>query len=268
MRKILLTLALLTCGVSARAESLQDAQLREVDAIHMADRRASNNAVAMNLAYVGSSTESTITVDYNSIDFYAPTGVLDSGVGTSGNIDLSATSYDTFGELCTYIDGLANYKCAMKDGAASDNTTLLRDQTATSGTADLKAAGGFDIKLDTGSSVAAYTDVYVERLGITPVSGRRVLLKQCIGNANVIGTCTVGGKLRKFEGVSDGVTRNDSTVVWSAITADDTDLTLTWSVTGRGGIEFAKDAHVVVSCGNGTGVQAAANNLQCYWEER
>jgi len=269
-----LSLALLTLtfaatfSMKAAAVGLQDLQTKEANKIGMAELKASNNAECMNLGYSGASSEAVVTISSFQITAYAPAGTADTTFGTSGTYLLSSTSYDTMGELCDAVEALSSYTCRLLACKRDDATYLLRDQTATSGTNDLKATGGATILLDTGG-VAALTDVFVERIGITPLSGRRVQLKSFVGNANVIGTCKVYGKLRKFEGATDGVTRNDTTLVWSAITADDTDLTVDFTNSGRSplGLEFATDAHVVISCGNGTGVQAAANQVQAFWNE-
>ncbi len=88
----------------------------------------------------------------------------------------------------------------------------------------------------------------------------------------MIGTLNVYGKLAKYDNANDGVTRNDTTLVWSSITADDTDKTVTWSLSGLGGLEFGKDAHVVVRgatpLSDTASIQAAANALEVLWEER
>ena len=39
-------------------------------------------------------------------------------------------------------------------------------------------------------------------------------------------------------------------------------------ITENGWLEFAKNAHVVISAGNGSSLQAAANFLECQWDEK
>ena len=273
MKKILTAMVaglavLLWTAPGARAESLLEMQIKEANKVRAAARFAHNTSQCADLDYVGTSTESLVTISATSATFYAPFGTADTGVGSSGVVNLDLTTYDTMGEFCDYINGLTNYNCALLGCKRDDNPNRLRDQTEVSGTNDLKAAGGFSVLLDTGSTIEALTDVYDIRVGITPGSDKRVILKTCTGNANVAGTIRVYGKLRKYEGVSDGVTRNDTTEVWRAVTADDTDLQIPVDITENGWLEFAKDAHVVISAGNGTGTQAAANFMECQHDER
>lgn len=256
----------------AAALSFEEAEMRIADAISSAQRVASNDTACLNLFYVGSATEAVVTISRTDLTGYAPGNVLDTNFGLSGStFVLNSTAYDTMGEVCDAVDALSDYRCSMLACKRDDNSNLLRDQTAASGTNDLKAAGGFNVKLDTGSA-QVLTATNIEGIGITPNSGRRVLLKQAVTNISVIGTLNVYGQLRKYESANDGVTRNDTTLVWSSITADDVDKTETWSITGRGGIEFAKDAHVVVRGSTpltgAADMQVAANFLQLYWEER
>ena len=251
----------------AQAKSLQELQVADLSKTKSGELASANTSYALRLTYVGSSTEAVVTIASRSVIGYAPAGVADTSFGTAGTYLLSAAAYDTMGEFCDAVDALADYKCALLGAKRDDNSNLLRDQTAASGTNDLKANGGFQVVFDTGSGVGAETQAYVERIGITPKDGYRILLKTCTANANVAGTLTVYGKLRKYEGVSDGITRNDSTLVWSKVTADDTDLTIPVTQTFSGFLDFATNAHVVVSAGNGTGVQAAANFLECQHEE-
>lgn len=260
---------LFAAPMSARAESLGDYQLKELAKSRVAARVAHNNSLCLNLTYVGSSTEAVVTIEDSYITAYAPANVADSSnFGVSASSYVFSSTYDTVGELCDAIDALANYECTLLGCNRSQTTDLLRDQAQVSGTNDLKAAGGFDVKMDTGSLNTSLTDVYTIRIGVNPGTGKRVVLKTCTGNINVIDSLRVYGKLRKYEGSSDGVTRDDTTLVWQATTADDTDLQIPIDITENGWLEFAKDAHVVMSGGHATGVQAAANFLECQWDEK
>lgn len=240
-------------------------QVKELDKIQTAKFVAYNNSLAMNLYYVGSATECVISVAQTGCTSYAPAGTADTGFGTSGVYHLDATANDTFGEFCDLVEALDDYECTLKGAKRNDDIALMRDQTAASGTDDLKSAGGFSIKLDTAGTAAS--DPYEIRIGITPQSGRRVVLKKVVENSAGTNNVQIWGKLRKYEGVNDGVTRNDTTSIWSEGTANNTDKTL---LSGDMDIiEFAKDEHVVIGAGNGgTDSQAAANDLEVYWSEK
>ena len=260
-------------ALPAKADNLEDAQLRFFNAYNSADRVNTSSSVAMNLSYVGSSTEAVVTIAVGAITAYAPQGTADTTFGVSaGSYAFVGATYDTFGELCDAIDALASYECVLKGAKRDDNTTTIRDQTATTGTNDLKAVGGFDVYFDTGGMSNLANGTYFERIGFVPNSGKRVLLKSCLINVSTnvtAGSFNVYGKLRRYEGVSDGVTRNDTTLVYEDPTvAFGTDETTTWTESGLGGLEFAKDAHVIVSAGNGTVIQPVGGFARCLWSER
>ena len=271
MKKISLSLAtslLFLSPFAAKAQSFQEAQLNEAVKIRAAARFAATASHCLNLTYVGSAAEAVVAITSSTIIAEAPDSTADTTFGTAaGTYHLSHAAYDTAGELCDVIDGLANYQCSLTGCDRSVATSELLDQASTSGTNDLKANGGFNVLFDTGT-IGAIGPGFDVRLGITPRVDHRVILKTCTGNANVIGTILVQGKLAKYEGISDGVTRNDTTTVWSSVTADDTDLQVPLDITENGWLEFARNAHVVVSAGNGTSLQAAANFLECQWDEK
>lgn len=266
----------------AQAVGLLELQVAELDKESLGARVDHNSAVAMRLYYVGSATEAVVTITTTVITAYAPAGTADSsnfGV-SAGSYTLFSAAYDSMGELCDVIDALANYECILEGAKRDDNTKRLRDQTAASGTCDLKAAGGCGIKFSNESDGRANTESYDMRIGINPHIGKRVVLKTCTANISGTDTLKVYGKLAKFEAGSDGspkglagvtaAARDDTTEVHSVATADDTDKTIPASVPtgGAGWLTFAKDAHVVVSAGNTTNVQTSGNGLECQWDER
>lgn len=282
MKSLILTILTAIFGVlplAAHAEgNLNALQVRDLIQMQVADRKADNNAESIRIWYVGTATEAVVSITTTVITAYAPAGTLDTGNfgSASSAYTLTDAAYNTMGELCDAIDALTNYGCEMLAARRGDNTATLKDQAAASGTNDLKVSvplsgvigGGARIKFDTGAANEMAASVYNERIGIRPASGKSVILKTLTCNANVIGTLNITGKLKKYEGISDGVTRDDTTIVWSAVTADDADLTIPGTVTNAGFLEFAKDAHVVISAGNGTSVQAAANFCQAQWTEK
>jgi len=275
---VALTFAVLTSVAPrmAQAESLRDMETAEAAKLRVGYRVASVDSLALNLTYVGSSTECVVTITTTVITAYAPAGTADSSNfgASASSYTLFSAAYDTMGELCDVIDALDDYNCSLLGAKRDDGTIRLRDQTATTGTNNLKASGGANFKFSDESEATTptgNTGVYDIRVGITPNSGRRVMLKTCTVNANIADTVRVYGKLRKYEGSSDGVTRNDTTEVWRAVTADDTDKQIPIDVLDDSGfLEFGKDEHVVIGVGLGqiTGVQAASNFAECLWYEK
>ena len=297
MNKILKTLGLaaltfLAAGLYApyaSAANAQDAITAEADSTIMADYRAggADIAKAINLAYVGSSTESVVTISATAMTFYAPANVLDTAVGTAGVITYSSTlGQNTLGALCDYLNGktttLTNYRCKLLDAKSSDSPgVMLKTQTGTSGTNDLKTAGGFSVLMTTNTVIS---------LGINPTPGKRVRLRQCQVNgqsATTDNNLYVYGRLRKMSSGRDniniqgagalgapvGAIADDTYLVWKSSTTQNVTSTVP-PLTGHidGFLEFAQDAHVVVRAGLPTGVSVAAqtanNFIQCFWEEK
>ena len=251
--------------------TLSDLQVRELEKFPMARLVDFNDSHLMNIHYVGTSTEAAIGVTSITITAATPFGTADTTFGTSGTYDLEATAYDTIGELCDAIEALADYECTITDGKRNDDPALLADITAAAGSYDANAVGGYNLLIDSGTYLSSAS--LLLRVGITPMSGRRVILKGCVANSKGTGPVVVYGKLRKFEGVSDGVTRNDTTAVWtSAASVADTSTVYPYNSASfpvLQWMEFGIDEHVVISDNGDAGVNVTATNfLQCFWDER
>ena len=218
----------------------------------------------MTVTYVGTSTQAVVAIGTGTFKTFLPGP--DATVDL--NYDLSNAAYDTAGELCDVIEALANYKCALADSKRNDNS-LLAGNIAAATANDAKAVGGYSVLIDSAGIHAGYVGgtADVMRLGIKPATGKRVVLKYCIGNINAVDTLRVWGKLAKYAAADDGVTRNDTTLVYSAITADDTDKTI-GSIYGGRFAEFEKDEHVVIGSNDNDTAQAAANLIECNWDEK
>ena len=252
-------LALIATAKPALALSGEDVQLAEFNKISASEVVDYNDASLIKITYVGVATQAAIGVAADALTSQAPIGTADL------SFDTSNAAYDTLGELCDAIDADADYTCALSGGKRDDDASLLKNVTLAAGT-DSKVAGGYAILIDTAGATA--TDPYIMRVGITPQVGRRVILKRCDVKNDAVGTLKVFGKLAKFEGVSDGVTRNDTTLVWSEPTADDTAESVPSALVEGGWLEFAPNEHVVVSAGNASEPQTATSYLQCYWFEK
>jgi len=263
MKKLLsLTMLVLTfAGVNSFALSADDIIIREYNAKATAEQVDYNDGTLINIVYVGASTEAAVAVASGSLNTYTPIGTVDL------NYNLAATAYDTLGELCDAIEAEDDYTCDMTGGKRDDSSLLLDFVTAATAT-DAKASGGYSITIDTGGITE--TDPYIMRIGITPSSGKRVVLKHCTVQNDAVGTLLVYGKLAKFQGSTDGVTRNDTTLLWSEPTANDTvENAPNSTITGSDiWMEFAKDEHVVISAGNIAEPQTATSYLRCQWDEK
>lgn len=248
------------------ALGIDEVMLREMNAKAVAEQVDYNDGSLINITYVGSSTEAAIAVNATYLYSYTPIGTLDSNFGTSGTYDLTAAAYNTLGEVCDAIDDLADYTCKLTGGKRDDSSGLLKNITSSAST-DAKASGGYSVLIDTGGAVA--TDPYIMRIGITPSSGKRVVLKHCTVQSDGVGTIKVYGKLAKYDGDSS-ITRNDTTLVWSEPIADDTAESIPNSsvIGGDRWLEFGKDEHVVISAGNSSTAQTSTSYLRCAWDEK
>jgi hypothetical protein len=262
---------------STHAQTLPDVQLRVLNAIGDAARSnsADSGEGALNLQYFGSKSESIVTITATAMSFFAAASVPDTTIGTAGVVTFASTpGCSTLGGLCDYINGLraagtGKYVCKLTGGKRDDLPILLADQTAATGVKNMGAAGGASFQFE-GPSTLGTGSAFIVRQGFTPPTDKRVLLRKCVVKGAGTGTLLVYGKRRRYEGVNDGVTRNDSTQVWSEPTADATALTEDWSLNGAngGGIEFGKNEHVVVSVGNVATQQIAADFVSCAVEYR
>lgn len=265
--KTMLVSVLFLVANNAFAISLQDLQVRDLDTIAMSKIVDYNDSTLMNVKYTGSEATALIFIGSGTLYVEAPTGTV-----LVSTISLGAAAYDTLGELCDYLSAQSGLVCTLTGGKRDDSSVLTYNTAALFGTgSSIAAAGGYSVLVGTGAIVPDDTSAYMMRIGITPQAGRRVVLKYCDLNVNVADAdaLQVYGKLAKYAGVSDGVVRNDTTkVIGSIATADDTSEA-DGNLYGGNWIEFAKDEHVVISAGSGTGVQAVTTNfLQCFWDEK
>lgn len=251
----------------AGAVNLNDALLNEADQTMVGGYVDSTKSAALTLKYVGtdSSTGAYVTISATQMTFYHPFGTADTTIGSSGVITYSSTlGANTVGSLCDYINTRAtrNYSCTLLGAKRDDAPSVLRTKTAADGVENLAAVAG--------SSVSFVITAGTIRLGINPTGGRRVVLYGCTGNINGTDTLNVYGQLRKWgSGYDDqGTVTNDTKLVWSVPTADDTDKVIPQATQLTPWLEFANGAHVVISGGNTTNMQLAANYVQCFWSEK
>lgn len=263
MKRILIALAMVMAAAPAFAISSEELAIREYNKTSNSAYHDADDANLMKIGYTGASTEAIVGIEIDTMTLYEPYGTA------ALSYNMSVSSLDTLGELCDAIDAEDDYSCALIDGKRSDDSSLTTDITATVTTTDAKQAGGYYlVGIDSGSAVSDGSEEYMTRLGITPASGRKVVLKYCNVETDGTGTLTVYGKLAKYAGVSDGVTRNDSTLVIGSITTANDTAEPDGNIYGGNWLEFAKDEHVVISGANNTTDQSTTAFLECYWDEK
>lgn len=270
-----LVLALLAAvalrAMPARAFNLNDATMAQLDESYDSEYTtmlsttpaSGNEQTAFKLYYTGTSSEAVVTVGSTGITFQAPFGTNDPTF-PSGLV--SATTYPTVGQMCDAINATGGkYQCRLEDARRSDLPATLLGTTAASGVNNLKAIGGFAVAF-TNASNSTTSAPYFLSMGINPPAGRRAILKKCTfyGAASAAGTVqfSITGVKRSFENSVDGVTRNDSTLVWLSSAPANTATTLSFDDAGVGGISFA--AGLVGIPGPSTGLPGSPTTVQPY----
>lgn len=260
MKKNILMLSSLfaMCFISnAMALGSEELIVRQLNAKAASAHVLPSEASLFNIHY-GGGADNEINVSSGLINLEAPVGTV------VGNFNLGLAAYDTVGEVCDAINAVDGWTCTMTGGKRDDASVLSWDVSAQAVNAD----GGYDVLIGTGSVLAAESIRYVNRLGIIPAAGKRVSLKYCAVEGDGAGTMKVYGKLAKYEAATDGVTRNDTTLVASFPVADDT-AEVNGNIYGGTGWDFAKDEHVVVSVGNASTSQVdTTSHIFCSWEEK
>jgi hypothetical protein len=268
MKKILNTLFVIALMLVARpafAVSLQDLQVRELSKIAVAAYNDYNDATLMKITYSGAEATAVVNIGSGTLSIDAPIGTV---LVSSAAVDFyDNAAMNTLGELCDYIDAQTGLACSLTGGKRNDAANLSYSPVQGQ---SIKAAAGYEVLIGTGG---IYSDLLAEmnRVGITPQDGKRVLLKYCNVTNDGTGVLEIFGKLMKFTGLADGVTRNDTTNIVSFATANDT-VEVDGNIYGGYWLEFAKDEHVVISAGTtaGTGgtTQTATSSLECFWDEK
>lgn len=264
MTKIInfLFLAVITLMPSlCSAISLQDLQVKELDKVMVAEFNDYNDATLMKVKYTGDETTAVINFSSGTLSIDAPVGTA---ILSSATIDYSNAAVDTLGELCDYINAQTDIECSLVGGKRNDSSGLLWNPLNGQNIAD---SDGYSVAIGTGGYQTDEKYAYVNRVGITPQSGRRVLLKYCVATTDGTGDLRVYGKLRKYETSSDGVTRDDTTEVLRIASVDDTEKTFGNIYSGYW-LEFGKDEHVVISAGNASTAQTSTSSMQCFWDEK
>lgn len=123
-------------------------------------------AAAIRIRYTGSDASCKISANTSSDTLTSETGDKgsesgDASFGTSGDIDLTALSTDTVGELVTVINGYTDYECEKLFGADATDAADIEDIT------NKQAKDGWVTVWFTSSSSGAYRHQWVVDLSNT-----------------------------------------------------------------------------------------------------
>ena len=248
---------------SLYAESLEDLQIKKLNAEHWSEFVRGSDTVMMTLYYVGTGTEAVVTITSKTIQSFVPAGTVDTGFGVENSSYSFATSTtNSIGELCDVINVLTNYNCILRAARPGDLPLYLRDQIQTTDVHDLKALGGFHVQIDSGATISASVAPIIasdpgsswQAVSRQPVANKRSTLQRCdfVGSGgpavNSRIHMRVYGKLRKYEGLDDSEpVRDTDTIAWGPVAFDtDTAKSFNWDLNGVGGMEFARGEPLVV----------------------
>jgi len=255
------------------AASLEDLNVAKQDEMDWSIMVKSSDSLAINLSYVGGSSEAYVTINNEHIRAFAPFNVADTTFGEANssysfvNAGASAsTGTKSVGDMCAVINGLDNYNCSLLGAKYNDSPLYLRNQAAAIDVDNLRADGGFDVKFDTAGTDQGLSVTFWERLGKTPASGKRIILKECkarIAGGSYVSQISVFGKTREYEGKSAPV-RDTRTLAWGPLDMSSgvfSSSAAIFSVSGIGGLQFAKDVSVVIE-GISKGAVAGSSTTQ------
>jgi len=259
IKMILSFLALSIITSNAMALGSEELLVRSLNKKAVAAYMLPASAHLVNITYVGASTQAILSITADALTTAAPIGTADL------SIDMSAAAYDTLGELCDAINAEDDYNCALTGGKRDDDSSLLSDVAGSATVGVLHDSDGYSV-IVASAGAGAETVTYVNRIGITPETGKRVVLKYCTVQSDGIGAMNVYGKLGKY--TSDvSMVRNDTTLVSSFVLADDTEETNGY-LYGGDWMEFGKDEHVVIDVSLAGTAQTATSHILCFWDEK
>ena len=264
MNKILAAMVMIL-GLSIlplRAMDLQDLQVQNLSQLAMASYKTYATSSFMNISYSGASTQAVVSIDGTNLIVTAP--LLGTALTT-----LPEATYTTLGTMCDALNLVTGVKCKLTGGFRSDSIYHLKAVAAAAAT-DAAASGGYDMLIASGTDAASQVNSTTSdemRIGMNPYPNKGVSLEYCVGTGAGIGQFNVYGMLKRFWNANDGVTRNDSTLVSSQVTADATAKTV-GNIYGGVWMDFAPNQHVVVRLMGAPTVQIAGDQLQCFWNEK
>jgi hypothetical protein len=167
-------------------------------ALHTESHAQLDQTNAMVVQYVGEGTTATTTVN---ADGTALTTTIDGGGDL--NLDLTNASYKRVAQLCTHIDGLANYTCAVSS-ALNQNTLSTSLKTITA--QNIKTA--YTYALD----ATASTDRYY----VNEITTGKSLLETGVRNAAGVGTPAASYTCRVFVHPGDAHSANSRAAILAA----------------------------------------------------
>lgn len=180
-------------------------------------RVVDDSPIVYRIKHVGTGTTQTPTVVISSTGSLI---TLTDGAAAATAIDLSATAYNTVGEVVDYINGLASWKCKLLDGLRSDaSDNMMADATISSAVIDGETV--WDLKQDTSLMAKYRVRVTYDRtvVGSKAKGSHRVTLKEIRYYADLTAAANI---ISIYEW---NATDKTETLVWTTSGVDTTDTT-------------------------------------------
>lgn len=235
--------------------SLEQLWIRAQAAVKCTKRVVDDTPVVLRIKHVGSGIDQAPTAVISSSSSLL---TLTDGAAAATAIDLSATAYNTVGEVADYINGLASWECKVVDALradASDNKWIDGSITA----AVKNGETVFDVLQDTSAMAELKVRVaYDELIGSTRAKGsHRVTLTSFTYYADLT---AAADKIQIYEYDIQGKTE---TKIWSATSVDTTLVSYAPSSTTYPfqGITATEGKELVIVV-TGTVIDNAANYVQ------
>jgi hypothetical protein len=229
-------------------------QMRHLAAEEKMIQVVDDGPVVLRIKHVGTGSTQAPTVVLSST---ASLITLTDAASDAKTVDLSASAYNTVGEVCDYINGLASWECKVLDALRSDaSDNVFIDGSVTAGVAEGETV--FDIKSDTGNLTAYRLRITYDRSvgGLKPKGGHRIILKEWTYN---IDHTAAAGVAKMYEVTDNGKTE---TKIWSGpLSVDATATTYDFG----DGITPGEGNDIVIAF-DGTVVNAAGNFIQAQYK--
>lgn len=211
--------------------------------------------VALRISHPGTEAVTSVTV------VTAASLTLIDADGTTA-IDLTAAATNTVGEVCDYINTLANWKCKVLDALRDDSvaSSQLVDGAITS--AVINGERVWDCLVDTSVALCyTYRVTYDRNVQINrPKGAHRVKLQEVKYYANVNAASANAVRIYEWDAVN-----KTETQVWGAPSVDATETTHTFA-SGEGMITAGEGNDLIVRVLDGTSLtDSTSGYLQCVY---
>jgi len=236
--------------------SLDSIQLKKALAKGKIVRRADDEPIAMRLRYVGTGTITSLTMT-TATNFVIITS--DGGTDTY----TFASGSGTMGLLADNINADGVFEAKLLDCLRADVTTAsnILENTTLTATTDENGESCYELHVDT--DVPDYSTVCLSPFAnFDAPTGHRVVVKELRYRVNFNAAVAAGVKVYRRASAPNGKKQNTEVLLFSQLSVDDTDTTVTWA-SGRAFITGGVDDDIIFRIGgNGAVTDTSTNFVQ------